>query len=70
MKVRDAADHFGGMSNLARTCRITRQAVYAMEKKDPNLPELWARRLHDLTGGELRFDPGLYRWQERDSTFV
>ena len=65
MKTKDVADHFGGMTEVARALKVSRQTVYAWKE---DVPELWARRLHDLTDGKLLFIRSEYPWLEERNT--
>lgn len=53
MKVSDAAAKFGSEYKLAKALGIHQSNVTRWKHK---VPEVWARRLHDMTGGELGFD--------------
>ncbi|HTD90922.1 MAG TPA: Cro/CI family transcriptional regulator [Burkholderiales bacterium] len=57
-----AVTHFGSQAKLARALRISTAAVALW--KD-SIPELSARRLHDLTNGALEFDPSIYERRNR-----
>jgi hypothetical protein len=65
MRISKAVKHFGSAAALARELGLTHSVVYNWRDRanDPDeavIPELWARRLHDKTGGKLRFDPRNY----------
>lgn len=63
MKVAEALAHFdGNQSALARKARISQAAVANwLRRKKKLVPELTARRLHDLTRGKLKFNEDDYR---------
>lgn len=54
MLTRDAIDHFGSKSAIARKLRIGKAAV---SKWGEFVPPLRAAQLHALTRGRLKFNP-------------
>ena len=58
MDVKDAANFFGSEYKLARALKIHQANITRWQTK---VPEIWARRLHDMTEGKLRFIPDEYR---------
>jgi hypothetical protein len=65
MRIKKAVKHYGSAAALARELGLTHSVVYNWldRSEDPDaavVPELWARRLHDKTGGKLKFDPRAY----------
>lgn len=58
MRKEDVIDYFGNAAAVARALDYTEGAV--SQWKDV-IPELTARKLHDLTKGKLRFDSKLYQ---------
>lgn len=62
MKINDAKNYFGTDAELARQCGFKRQSAIGNWRRAGKqmVPELYARRLHEKTGGELRFDPAAY----------
>ena len=57
MKVSDAAAQFGSKQKLAQHLGIHPANVTRWKYK---VPEVWARRLHEMTGGKLIFDLNEY----------
>lgn len=53
MKVSDAAAEFGSKSKLAKRLGVHPALITRWKHK---VPEVWARRLHDITAGKLVFD--------------
>ena len=62
MKTSDAAAHFGSEYKVAQHLRISQSNLTRWKNK---VPEVWARRLHDMTNGKLRFDPSEYPYKKR-----
>lgn len=62
MKTSDAAAHFGSEYKVAQALGINQSNLTRWKHK---VPEVWARRLHDMTGGKLRFDPTEYPLRKR-----
>ncbi len=57
MLVSQAIKHYGSQSALARALRISQPAVAMwIQRGLKRVPELQARRLHQLTRGKLKFD--------------
>jgi hypothetical protein len=57
MKTSEAAAYFGSEYKLAKALKIQQSNVTRWRLK---VPEIWARRLHDMTGGKLAFLPEDY----------
>lgn len=62
MRIDDAKDYFGSDAELTRQMGLKRQSAIGNWRRQGRelLPELYARRLHEKTGGALKFDPKLY----------
>lgn len=58
MRKKDVLEFFGSGAAVARALEYTEGAV---SQWDEVIPELSARKLHDITSGKLRFDPKLYQ---------
>ena len=52
MKTKDAAAYFGSEYKLAKALKISQANITRWKTK---VPEIWARRLHDMTDGKLMF---------------
>jgi len=62
MKIEDAVKAFGSQRKLAEKLGIRQSAVANWIYRGRTiLPELQARRLHELTRGKMRFNPEDYR---------
>jgi hypothetical protein len=60
MLTKDVFKFFGGrVSEIAATADVTRDAVYKW-RKNPRVPPVPAMKLHEKTGGKLKFDPADY----------
>lgn len=57
MRKKDVLEFYKSGAAVARALGYTEGAVSQWEDV---IPELSARKLHDLTDGKLRFDPKLY----------
>jgi hypothetical protein len=62
MKTSDVATYFGSEYKTAQALGIHQANITRWEKK---VPEIWARRLHDMTGGKLHFDINDYPVHKR-----
>jgi hypothetical protein len=62
MKTSDAAAHFGSKYKVAQELGINQSNLTRWKNK---VPEVWARRLHDMTGGKLHFDIKEYPIKKR-----
>jgi hypothetical protein len=62
MKTDDVADYFGSEYKAAKALQIHQSYITRWKSK---VPELWARRLHDITNGVLRFDSNEYPYVKR-----
>jgi hypothetical protein len=61
MRVDEAIAHFGTATNVARELNLTPGAVTNWRSRNRGkVPELWARRLHEITRGKLKFDRSEY----------
>jgi predicted transcriptional regulator len=61
MQIDDAVAHYRTATELARTLGVTQAAVSQWRSRHGGrIPELYARRLHELTRGKLRFDREAY----------
>lgn len=61
MQIKDAVAHYGSMKVLAGKLNVYPSAVYNWKSRhNGRVPEIHARRLHELTRGRLRFDPSEY----------
>lgn len=58
MRKADVVRYFGTQKAVADALKITEQAVCQW---DELIPPLQARKVSEKTGGELPFDPRLYR---------
>jgi predicted transcriptional regulator len=62
MQIDDAVSHYGTATQLAKHLGVTQAAVSMWRLRYAGrLPELYARRLHELTRGKLRFDRKAYQ---------
>lgn len=61
MRKTDALTHYGSTTKVAKALGISQAAV---SKWGDIIPELQARRLAEITNGELKFDPALYDHQQ------
>jgi hypothetical protein len=64
MRKDTAVAHFGNQASIARALHISTAAVAVWGEI---IPELSARKLHDLTDGELPFDPSIYQRRNRSN---
>ena len=62
MKLQAAVDYFGTKAKLARQLRVHTSNIEAWGE---DLPEIYARRLHEITKGKLKYIPAEYPWQEK-----
>jgi hypothetical protein len=62
MRVDDAIKYFGSGSELARQLKLKSAASPTNWRRRYRgiVPEQYARRLRDMTGGKLKFDPKTY----------
>lgn len=61
MRVDEVVAHFGTATKAAEKLNITPGAITNWRsRRQGEVPELWARRLHELTRGQLRFDREAY----------
>lgn len=56
------ADNDQGVTATAQYLHLTKGAV---SQWDPIIPELQARKIHELTRGGLKFNPKLYQREQR-----
>jgi len=49
--------HFGNQRTIAKELDISESAVSQWGER---IPEFWARKLSELTGGKLKYDPAAY----------
>jgi hypothetical protein len=58
MRVDDAIEHYGTAVELARQLNLKSPGAITnwRSRYDGKVPELYARRLHEMTRGKLRFD--------------
>ena len=62
MRVQDAADYYDSRTALALALEVRPSAVSNWDTRyNGVIPELYARRLHEMTRGRLRFDSETYR---------
>lgn len=62
MRVDDAIEHYGTATELARQLNLRSPGAITnwRSRYDGKVPELYARRLHEMTRGKLRFDRSEY----------
>lgn len=62
MRVDDAIEHFGTATALARELNLRSPGAITnwRARYGGKIPELYARRLHEMTRGKLRFDRSEY----------
>lgn len=61
MRVDDAIKHFKGVTPLAKRLGVLPSAVTNWRRRyNGRMPELYARRVHELTRGKLKFDRSAY----------
>lgn len=61
MKIKTAAKFYGTRAALAGALKLKPNAISMWEARyDGVVPELYARKLRDITGGQLRFIPSVY----------
>jgi hypothetical protein len=61
MRVDEVIAHFGTATKAAKQLDITPGAVTNWRSRNRGrVPELWARRLHEMTRGKLKFDRSEY----------
>jgi hypothetical protein len=62
MKVDDAISHYGSAAELAKALKLAGPAAVSNWKSRyrGKIPELYARRLHEMTRGKLKFDRQSY----------
>jgi hypothetical protein len=61
MRVDEVINHFGTASQAARELNLTPGAITNWRSRNRGkVPELWARRLHEMTRGKLKFDRSEY----------
>jgi hypothetical protein len=61
MRVDEVIAHFGTATKAAQQLDITPGAVTNWRSRNRGrVPELWARRLHEMTRGKLKFDRSEY----------
>lgn len=62
MTVDDAIAHYGTAVELARQLNLRSPGAITnwRSRYDGKVPELYARRLHEMTRGKLRFDRSEY----------
>lgn len=62
MRVDDAIERYETATNLAKQLGLTGPAAISNWKAryGGKVPELYARRLHEMTRGRLKFDPKTY----------
>ena len=53
MKTKEVADYFGNEHKASQALGINPSYLTRWKQ---TVPEIWARRLHDMTDGKLRFD--------------
>lgn len=62
LKLGRTADNDEGVTATAESLGLTKGAV---SQWDDIIPELSARKIHDITRGQLKFDPKLYKRERR-----
>jgi hypothetical protein len=62
MRVDEAIAHYGSAVELARQLNLRSPGAITnwRSRYDGQVPELYARQLHDKTRGKLKFDPKAY----------
>lgn len=61
MRVEQVISYFGSASEAARALGVSPAAIYQWKTRDGGtIPELRARKIHDVTRGRLRFVPSDY----------
>jgi hypothetical protein len=57
MRVDEVIAHYGTATKAAHELNVTPGAITNWRSRNRGkVPELWARRLHELTRGKLKFD--------------
>jgi hypothetical protein len=69
MRVDDAVAHYGTAIELAKQLKLRSSAAITnwRARYDGKVPELYARQLHDMTRGKLRFDRKAYAQPDIDN---
>ena len=62
MDVKDAVEHYGTLQKVADALGLKRASAVANwnARYCGIVPELYARKLHDITRGRLKFEPDRY----------
>lgn len=62
MRIKDASDYYGSRKALAEALGLFPSAISNWDERYKGIiPELYAYKLHRISGGRLKVDPEFYR---------